>query len=320
MEHLLQISNFILQGKARRYCWEGIGALSVKAFRSGQALYQVENGYIAVDDRAYLLLNHAQPYTITIDAQQPVESFCIFFASGFAEDVARSLTVPTTRLLDDPAAALPALHFFERTYPHDTDVSPHLFHLQHLLAQGPVEPGWLQEYLHTLMSHLLGVHQQIWREVEDLPAARPATREELYRRLHRARDYAAALAHTPLTLDDLAGVAFLSPNHFLRTFKAAFHQTPHQYLTAKRLEQARRLLRHTDLSVTEICLAVGFESLGSFSSLFRRQIGLSPQAFRGKKGDFEEAIAMQTGHTQEQKDYLVVEQEGAAPHEQSRSA
>jgi AraC family transcriptional regulator len=307
MENLLQISNFILQGKTQRYCWEGIGALSVKTFFSGQALYQVENGSIAVDDSAYLLLNHAQPYTIAIDARQPVESLCVFFATGFAEDVARSLTTPTTLLLDNPAAALPSPHFFERTYPHDAQVSPLLFHLRHRLAQGAVDPGWLQEYLHALMTRLLGAHQQVWREVEQVPALRPATREELYRRLHRARDYAAALAHTPLTLDDLAGVACLSPNHFLRTFKAIFHQTPHQYLTAKRLEHARRLLLHTDLSVTEICFAIGFESLGSFSALFRRQTGLSPQAFRGKKGDFEEAFAGQTWHTQEQKVDLLLE-------------
>ena len=283
MDHLLNVSTFILQGNARNYVWEGVGALSLKSFYSGQALYRVDGGYFAVDERGYLLLNHKQPYTITIDAKHPVESFCIFFGPGFAEEVARSLTTPNDRLLDEPAVALSPLHFFERTYPHDTEVSPILLHLRRALAQGTAEPGWLEEQLHLLMRHLLRVHQQVWREVEDLPAARPATREELYRRRYQAREYAAALLHRPLTLDELARVACLSPNHFLRTFKAAFHQTPHQYLTARRLEQASRLLLHTDLSVTEICLAVGFESLGSFSWLFRRQVGLSPEAFRRQK-------------------------------------
>lgn len=314
MQHLLLTSSAILQGKARHYFWEGIGTLSLKTFFSGQALYRVENSYAAVDDSAYLLLNHAQPYTISIDARQPVESFCVFFAPGFAEEVARSLTTSTTRLLDEPTAVLPPLHFFERTYPHDAEVSPLLFHLRQTLAQGAAESGWQQEYLHLLVRRLLRVHQQIWREVDDLPAARPATREELYRRLHRARDYAAALFHMPLTLDELARVACLSPNHFLRTFKALFHQTPHQYLTTRRLEQARRLLLQTDLSVTEICFAVGFESLGSFSWLFRRQIGLSPEAFRRQKGDFEEALPRKVWHTQRQKHTLSTEI-GAAVYE-----
>src|SRR5579871_2414791 len=271
MESLLHTSSFILQGHAQEHFWQGIGTLSLKTFCSGQALYRVDDGYIAVDDASYLLLNHAQPYTIIIDAWQPVESFCVFFAAGFAEDVARSLSASNARLLDEPTAALPALHFFERTYPHDAALSALLAHLRHNRVHCAADPFWLQEQLHRLMRHLLRVHQQVWREVEDLPAARPATREELYRRqvwrevedlpaarpatreelyrrLHRARDYAAALAHTPLTLDDLARVACLSPNHFLRTFKAAFHQTPHQYLTSRRLEQASHLLRHTDLS------------------------------------------------------------------------
>jgi AraC family transcriptional regulator len=283
VEQFLTIANTILHARGRHYLWEGVGSLSLKSFYGGQALYNVGDGYYAVDDRAYLLLNHAQPYRITIEAQQPVESFCIFFAQGFAEEVARSLTTPTGRLLDEPDASPSPLHFFERTYPHDAEVSPLLFRLRHTFAQGTPETGWLEEYLHLLMQHLLRVHQQIWSEVEDLPAARLATREELYRRLHQARDYAAALLHTRLTLDEMARVACLSPNHFLRMFKATFHQTPHQYLTTKRLEQARHLLLHTNLSVTEICFAVGFESLGSFSWLFRRQVGLSPEGYRRQK-------------------------------------
>jgi len=63
-------------------------------------------------------------------------------------------------------------------------------------------------------------------------------------------------------------------------FKQAFGQTPHQYLTAKHLEHARHLLAHTDQPVTEICLSVGFASLGAFSWLFRRRVGVSPAAYR----------------------------------------
>jgi transcriptional regulator GlxA family with amidase domain len=130
------------------------------------------------------------------------------------------------------------------------------------------------------MERLLWVHRDLRGQVAALPAARAATRDELYRRLHRARDFAAACLHLPLTLDDLAGAAAMSPNHLLRTFRAAFGQTPHQYLTRLRLARARQLLVSTDLPVTEVCLAVGFESLGSFSTLFRREYGLAPSHLR----------------------------------------
>lgn len=84
----------------------------------------------------------------------------------------------------------------------------------------------------------------------------------------------------PLALAELAAVAGLSPNHLLRAFRQVIGRTPHQYLTELRLARARRLLRETDQPVTEICLAVGFASPGSFSWLFRRATGLPPLAYR----------------------------------------
>lgn len=277
------VASFLLHGKVQGYEWEGVGALSLKSFYSGQALYRVETGAHLVDDRCYLLLNHDQPYALSVAPERPIESFCIFFAPGFAEDVARSLITSSDRLLDDPDLLAPQVHFFERTYPHDEPVSPPLFRLRELARKQPLDPVRLHEELSTLMEPLLQVHQQTWREAEQLPAIKRSTREELYRRLVRARDYAAALCASPLTLTELAQVACLSPNHFLRTFQAAFHQTPHQFLTARRLEMAQYLLRSTNQSVTEICFAVGFLSLGSFSALFRQKVGLSPEAYRRQK-------------------------------------
>jgi AraC family transcriptional regulator len=124
------------------------------------------------------------------------------------------------------------------------------------------------------------VQAQSYSESEQLPVVRTATRLELYRRLNRARDYMLANLGEPLSLDELAGVAYQSPYHFLRTFKQAFGQTPHEYLTQKRMERAQFLLLNTQQPITDICLEVGFNSLGSFSSLFQRRTGLSPRRYR----------------------------------------
>lgn len=274
---------FILHARARRHHWEGEGWLSIKTFAGGRALYRAGGGHYAVDDAAYLVLNHGQPYAIAIDSATPVESFCVFFAPGFAEEVARGLTAPPERLLDDPDGGdASPVRFYERTYPHDDLVSPALRRLR-VAHDRDVEPGWLEERWHDLMERLLLARRGVRREVAGLAATRAATRDELYRRAHRAGEYAAALCDQPVTLDDLARVACLSPNHLLRTFREVFHQTPHQYLTARRLERARHLLDATDQPVTEICLAVGFQSLGSFSRLFRRHCGLSPAAYRRRQ-------------------------------------
>lgn len=282
--------SFILHDKAAEYYWQGSESLSIKTFFSGRALYTLGQGYCAVDDTSYLIVNHKQPYTIVIENDTPIESFCLFFAPGFAEEVHRSLTMRSAYLLDEPAATrVVPLHFFERTYPHDDVVSPALFRLHAAIGAGKYEHIWLQEQFHDLMLRMLQAQHILWKEVDVLPAVRAATREELYRRLHLARDYAAALFDTPLTLDELAAVASLSPNHFLRTFKHLFHQTPHQYLTNLRLERAQHLLLATDCSVTDICFSLGFASLGSFSWLFRKKLGCSPSAYRAQKGDFGEA-------------------------------
>lgn len=280
--------SFVLHTQARRHDWSGEGWLSIKTFFGGQARYDSGGGLFAVDDQCYLLLNHGQPYTITVAALAPVESFCLFFAPGLAEEVQRSLRTHTESLLDDPT---PPLTCFDRTYPHDTALSPALFALRSALRVGPRETAWLDEQLRQVMTALLHAQQNVLAEVARLPAARPATRAELYRRLHRTRDYARASLDQPLTLDDLARAACLSPTHLLRAFKQVFHQTPYQYLTELRLTRACHLLTHTSLSVTEISLAVGFESLGSFSWLFHQRLGRSPQAYRAQRqnGDFGEA-------------------------------
>src|SRR5688572_9281215 len=86
--------------------------------------------------------------------------------------------------------------------------------------------------------------------------------------------------HEAITIEDLSREVALSPYYLIRAFKHVYKQTPHQYLVGQRIARAKELLRNSDLSITEICAAVGFESLGSFSTLFRKQAGLSPRAYR----------------------------------------
>ena len=100
--------------------------------------------------------------------------------------------------------------------------------------------------------------------------------------LWRARELIDSRYAEPLDLDELARVANFSRYHFLRAFRRAFHATPHEYLTRKRIERARELLAESELTVTEICFEVGFESLGSFSSLFHKIAGWSPSIYRAR--------------------------------------
>ena len=100
------------------------------------------------------------------------------------------------------------------------------------------------------------------------------------RHLLRAKDLADARFFEPLDVDDMARAAGLSRAHFSREFRRAFGDSPHGYLLTRRLERAAALLRSTDRSVADVCLSVGLQSIGSFTSAFTRTYGVSPTAYR----------------------------------------
>jgi AraC-like DNA-binding protein len=105
---------------------------------------------------------------------------------------------------------------------------------------------------------------------------------DLLAHLRRARDHIDRQYSAPLDLDQLAAVARISRSHFAASFEATYGETPMRYLTRRRIERAQDLLRTANLTVTEICVAVGFASLGSFSSRFKELVGESPTAYRDR--------------------------------------
>lgn len=103
---------------------------------------------------------------------------------------------------------------------------------------------------------------------------------DLLSRLCHARDLLRTWEEEPLSTTAVARASGLTRFHFIRVFKALFGETPHQYRLRAQMERAKHLLILTDLTITEICMEVGFSSLGSFSALFRRRAGISPSEFQ----------------------------------------
>jgi AraC-like DNA-binding protein len=102
----------------------------------------------------------------------------------------------------------------------------------------------------------------------------------VFRGLCRARDLLHDVPERPLSVEEVARVAGISPFHFIRQFETVFGLTPHQFRIQSRLDRARRLLAAGGHSVTEVCVEVGFSSLGSFSDLFTRRVGETPSGYR----------------------------------------
>lgn len=263
------------------YFPEHSGPLSIKCSFGGSQWYRTAEAGFAVSDGTYLILNDGQRYENIIENRRNINSFCIFFRPGFPEQVFHALVTPRDRLLDEPDRRGDSVNFFEKLYYHDQVLSPLLF-LLHSATRGRerADPLWLAEQFHNVLEGMVRVHRDVCHQVNRLPAVKAATRVEQYRRLQRAREFIDSCYDRSLTLEEIASVACLSVHHFLRSFKQVFGITPYRYITQRRLEQARHLLLKTDLPISSICYDIGFESPGSFSRLFRRTVGMSPEQFR----------------------------------------
>jgi len=275
-----------MMGRGRRYLVQTEGLpLSLKCMANGRARYVVERNEFAVDDHGWLIVNEDQPYTIEISSPTELETFIVWFPRGWAEEVWRSATTPAAQLLAEPHNLSARAGFFERYTPKDNAVAPLVHELRRVAKSGePLEDAWLEQRLRELLARMLGVQRDLRAAIARLPAMRAETREELWRRLNRARDFIHARCDSDLTIADAADVAAMSPFHFLRAFGTAFGTSPHGWLTACRVERAKYFLARTELSVTEVCFATGYGSLGSFSTWFHRLTGRSPRAWRREHG------------------------------------
>lgn len=162
--------------------------------------------------------------------------------------------------------------------PHD-EIVPHAGGLDPLLLQLAVNAEtYLSEgrlYQQTLSRALAAHLVQLSRPARDLSV----TVDD--RRLRRVVEFIHDNLATDLSLDDLAGLAAMSPFHFSRAFKAATGRSPLQYVIERRIEYSKVLLKTTKLTVAEIAFRCGFESQGGFGRHFRKRVGTSPGSFRG---------------------------------------
>jgi AraC family transcriptional regulator len=276
----LGVENAVLWGRGNReyHVRDFPGPLSIKAVLRGQAEWRAGKSRFEVDAGSFVILNDGQPYSMTIEPGPSVETFCVFFERGFVEDAWRSVTSGEGALLDDPERSA-ILGFEERLRPRGGRIDGALRRMRAAAEHG----GDAEAGFYDLAVGLVELRTELAREIGRVPAARASTRHEVHARVQRGRQAMDEMLTESLPLKSIARLAHLSPFHFHRAFCAVFGETPHAYRTRRRLERASRLLKETDFPVTEVCLDTGFESVGSFSTLFRRRYGASPTEFRRRR-------------------------------------
>lgn len=275
----MESRNFILQGSASKYYWKGTGLCSVKTFANGPAHYNTGKGSFRVGEDAFLLLNDGTEYAIEIDQAENVDSYCLFFDSGLLREsffsVGKDLDCQLTNFGNFDAWPT----FFERTYPLKF-ISNQLLALRQSQLIYSQDDFWLEQFFAEILGTLTGLFVEDINMRAGLNAIRSATKNELFRRLLLAREFIHANADKKLSLQEIAHTSCLSINHLLRSFKSVFGTSPHTYHTLLKLDQAKRLLTKTEMPISQITEAIGFVSLGSFSLLFKRYKGQSPEVFR----------------------------------------
>ena len=259
--------------------------LSLKCAFGGAEHYQCSNGRYAVDADRFLILNKDTTYSSWISSPSEVESLTVNFTSAFQSKSAAAIFETDGYLLDHlEVKPDTTIRFVEKLYSYDSYILNLLHSIKLAAADASMNELRLQNLFFELYVYLVSTQSGLVNEMQETKKRKDATRKELYQRLVRARDFMYSCYPQHLSLSDIADVACLNPYYFLREFKRAFSITPHQYLTERRMLVAKRLLKESNTSISEICLAVGYEDLTSFSKLFKKVTGRSPMNFRELNG------------------------------------
>jgi len=204
--------------------------------------------------------------------QHTHDSLTIFFANQFRENNEERGGL-------DLLKKLPML-FLEKIYFKKNHIKGIFQSLKSKIYQEDSSTQEIEEKLQELVGALVNEHENTLEIMQKIPVNKESTRMELFQRLYQAKEYMDANFSGKINLKEVADIACLSECHFLRYFKAAFDITPHQYITELRIEKAKKLLHAGNLSMAQISSEIGLENLSSFSRLFKKHIGISPEKYR----------------------------------------
>ncbi|MBB2146253.1 helix-turn-helix domain-containing protein [Pedobacter sp. LMG 31464] len=244
---------------------------------SGREECAVGNRTLSVHPDSFLILNQGSKYTEKIDSITPVNTLTIGFNQAFITDFNNSNQCTIDALLCNEGKETEQPQFMEAIYPFTGDMRFNILHLKAQIDQGVSDELLINEYLHHCLLNYYKIYKkEVLATAEKLSFAKTKTRTEVLKRLSVAKDYIISNYDKNFSLEDVASAACLSVNHLLRTFKEAYNDSPHQYLTNVRLSRAKYLLRTSNCHINEIVSLVGFECPSSFIRLFKTKFKITP--------------------------------------------
>ncbi|TCC86726.1 helix-turn-helix transcriptional regulator [Pedobacter hiemivivus] len=279
---LVDKNEVISESTYSAYYPKNTGKYALNVVLSGQANYTIEKREITLVPGSFIFLNHDTSYSNSIESKVEVNTFSVLFDPDFVADFEYSNLLQDHVLLDQPLRFKEReRRFVESIHPLKGNIKFNLQHLAKHVENGVNDELLLSEYLnHCLANYYKLYHSEIIKREASLQFLNGTTKVEILKRLTVARDFMISNHNKRIRLEEVAQVACLSVNHLLRTFKQAYQQSPHQFLTGVRLQQAKHFLRNTDYPINEIVDIVGFECPSSFIRLFRNSFQITPGQYR----------------------------------------
>lgn len=264
------------------HCEEQAAALGLLMAGNGECDYFVNGARNQVHTNQLFLVNRHSRLAVHIGKKESAPAL-LFFHSRLPELVRHSMEESDEKLLEaNGGDQFYDFSFLERM--HNNPVLSET--ISSLVALGSSCSSFASLkadiMIRNLFEQLLRENRSAANLSQNITAVKASTRLEIFKRVALAKEWMEANYSSGCTLEDIAVVANMNSQHFLRMFRQIFQITPHQYLVNIKLEKAKQLLHTTTLPVLEICNAIGFESVYSFSLLFRKKFGLPPARFRKK--------------------------------------
>jgi AraC-like DNA-binding protein len=255
----------------------GIGLLTAM---KGSCDFYVNGARQRIDGSKTFFINRGSRLAFSVGAKTSAPAL-LFFRTTLPDLVQHSLNYGHEVLPDEPFDNLPYdFSYLERTH-LDPRLQETISSLIDLAGNCSAFSSLSADLLiRHLFEDLLKANRDGYRLSKNIQAAKASTRLEIFRRVSHARDWMDAHDSTDITLTTIAAEAAMNSQHFLRMFKQVYLITPHQYLIDRKLKKARQLLESTEMTINEICGAIGFESVFSFSILFKNRFGMPPSHLR----------------------------------------
>lgn len=261
-----------------------VSRLSIRTVSDGYQYHQVNKKDLILKKDNYLLINEGEEFYSEISTQRDVEGILVAFDKADVLSLFSTLNKNEQQCLDDPFHIIPQeLDLESQSVDLSNELKLLLIQVKYGIVLELHHEIYFEELFMKILKRIFDDQTQIIKTIDRLEFKKASTKREIFRRVSISKDFIDGHLEDDLTIKELSKVAMMSPFHYVRSFKKLYRLSPHQYLTTERIKRSKFLLHDTENNIGDICQQVGFVNSSSFTRLFKRNEGCTPQQYRSKR-------------------------------------